>query len=195
MMPRLFDSEFQSTGTSLTNNDTIATSSDEIESALDFMSAGLIIDTCGEENDAGALNKWVQYVVLKITRYYLFEQLLQIPAGSITTFGAQQLLTDLDYFCNILSALGMSIDDSRASMAAELKALKIIQKVIECMASPPKGPDLLKSVWNRLSSDKKMDSAETTAPATEEIIRLLDNDDAGRRVFIQTLRLFRDQFI
>lgn len=72
-------------------------------------------ESAGAEDALASVNEWTSRVAAA-TAQELTQRLRQLPR--LTRGGAGQLAADLEYFCNVLSTLGMEAPDALAGWAA-----------------------------------------------------------------------------
>jgi hypothetical protein len=142
---------------------------------------------------------WMIQIVRNTLNYYIFQQVLRIPASSVTVnFGVKQLLADINHVLNVVTALGLvpdlngnEEDSNESSILRETRCAYVLKNILKIIgSSPDHGKVLLKDVWKSVSK-KETETSDAVIQMTTEQKELCNNlkDDVTKRVFVQTVGL------
>ncbi|KAI3658202.1 hypothetical protein MP638_005422 [Amoeboaphelidium occidentale] len=142
---------------------------------------------------------WMIQIVRNTLNYYIFQQVLRIPASSVTVnFGVKQLLADINHVLNVVTALGLvpdlngvDEDTNESSILRETRCAYVLKNILKIIgSSPDHGKVLLKDVWKSVSK-KETETSDAVIQMTTEQKELCNNlkDDVTKRVFVQTVGL------
>jgi hypothetical protein len=105
---------------------------------------------------------WIQAVALS-TLLRLREFYLSLPVASVTRYGARQIVVDVDYFMNVLSALGITEldldeDVSGQAIRMEMRRMKVVRFTLDFLSDEQATADaLMKAFQHEFGSDQLRD--------------------------------------